>query len=237
MAQVLQSVNGVTQSIADIAHTTREQNSGIAQVSQAMSNLERVTQDNAAMVARSGRRGRRQPAPTRPSRPLEQSTTSFFGLNSERDAVPLRARRRLRRSLESRRRCRCNGARAGGVVESPPPAGSAGAEGFRRRGRMEGGGEFLGRRCGRAAPLRALRNPEAPRRPHARARRSPCACARSQNFFKCSATPTDARRDLFGFRKRARSGWPSSRGCPGLMPGAPGGRRPRDGHRRRRARA
>jgi methyl-accepting chemotaxis protein len=85
MAQVLQSVNGVTQSIADIAHTTREQNSGIAQVSQAMSNLERVTQDNAAMVAHSAAaaEGLRQQAAR-----LEESA-SFFKLNSERDVVHL----------------------------------------------------------------------------------------------------------------------------------------------------
>jgi methyl-accepting chemotaxis protein len=83
MARVLQSVNGVTQSISDIAHTTREQNSGIAQVSQAMSNLERVTQDNAAMVAHSAEAAeglRRQAAR------LEESA-SFFKLNAERDVV------------------------------------------------------------------------------------------------------------------------------------------------------
>jgi methyl-accepting chemotaxis protein len=81
MALVMQSVRGVTQSIADIAHTTQEQNAGIAQVSQAMSNLERVTQDNAAMVAHSAAaaEGLRQQA----SR-LEQSA-SFFKLNGERD--------------------------------------------------------------------------------------------------------------------------------------------------------
>jgi len=83
MAQVLQSVSGVTRSIAEIAHTTQEQNAGIGQVSQAMSNLERVTQDNAAMVAHSATaaEGLRQQAAR-----LEQSA-AFFKLNSERDVV------------------------------------------------------------------------------------------------------------------------------------------------------
>ena len=83
MSQVLSSVNAVTRSISDIAHTTHEQNAGIAQVSQAMSNLERVTQDNAAMVAHSAAsaEGLKQQA----SR-LEQSA-AFFRLNAERDVV------------------------------------------------------------------------------------------------------------------------------------------------------
>jgi hypothetical protein len=81
MGQVLSSVKAVSQSIADIAHTTQEQDAGIAQVSQAMSNLERVTQDNAAMVAHSATaaEGLRHQA-TR----LEQSA-AFFKLGGERD--------------------------------------------------------------------------------------------------------------------------------------------------------
>jgi len=88
MSQVISSVNAVTQSIADIAHTTHEQNAGIAQVSQAMSNLERVTQDNAAMAAHSAAsaEGLRKQA----SR-LEQSA-AFFKLNSERDVVRFEGR-------------------------------------------------------------------------------------------------------------------------------------------------
>jgi methyl-accepting chemotaxis protein len=53
MSQVVASVSGVTQSIAHIAQATEEQNAGIAQVSQAMNNLETVTQHNASLVAQS----------------------------------------------------------------------------------------------------------------------------------------------------------------------------------------
>ncbi len=53
MATVLASVQEVTQSIEHIAHATHEQNAGIGQVNQAMTNLEKVTQHNAALVSRS----------------------------------------------------------------------------------------------------------------------------------------------------------------------------------------
>jgi methyl-accepting chemotaxis protein len=53
MATVVASVQGVTQSISQIALATNEQNAGIAQVSQAMSSLEHVTQTNASLVAQS----------------------------------------------------------------------------------------------------------------------------------------------------------------------------------------
>ncbi|HEX4780507.1 MAG TPA: methyl-accepting chemotaxis protein [Usitatibacter sp.] len=87
MAQVLSGVKAMSLGLADIAHTTEEQSSGIAQVSQAMGNLERVTQDNAAMVAHSAAsaEGLRRQA----SR-LEQSA-AFFRLAGQLES-PGRAR-------------------------------------------------------------------------------------------------------------------------------------------------
>jgi len=53
MQEVVRSVKQVTETIADIATATNEQNAGIRQVNIAISELERVTQQNAALVEES----------------------------------------------------------------------------------------------------------------------------------------------------------------------------------------
>ncbi len=53
MADVVSSVQNVSTIISDIAAATREQNSGILQVNQAVTQLDKVTQSNAALVEES----------------------------------------------------------------------------------------------------------------------------------------------------------------------------------------
>ena len=53
MADVVSSVQNVSTIISDIASATREQNSGILQVNQAVTQLDKVTQSNAALVEES----------------------------------------------------------------------------------------------------------------------------------------------------------------------------------------
>jgi methyl-accepting chemotaxis protein len=53
MAELVSSVNRVSQIIGEIASATKEQSSGIAQVNQAVGDLDKATQENAALVEES----------------------------------------------------------------------------------------------------------------------------------------------------------------------------------------
>ena len=53
MTEIVSSVNRVSQLIADIASATGEQSAGIAQANTAVSELDKVTQSNAALVEQS----------------------------------------------------------------------------------------------------------------------------------------------------------------------------------------
>ncbi len=53
MQEIVQQVRGVTQLAGEISHSTLEQSSGIGQVNQAVTHLDQVTQQNAALVEES----------------------------------------------------------------------------------------------------------------------------------------------------------------------------------------
>ena len=50
MDQVIESVSKVSRVMAEIAHSTREQSTGIGQVNQAVIQIDDITQQNAALV-------------------------------------------------------------------------------------------------------------------------------------------------------------------------------------------
>ena len=177
MQEIVASVKRVTDIMGEISAASEEQSSGIDQVNRAVSQMDEVTQQNAALVEeaappRARWRNRRSAWPRRwrcsRSTPAKSSRyrRASWRNSAARRAWPL-VRRRLRRSRRksppSRRPCR-----------KPPPS---------RRRSAHRPGPPRGSRTRRRAPSRRPRAPRRRvpraarrRRPHPRTRTAPGAC-------------------------------------------------------------
>ena len=175
MQEIVASVKRVTDIMGEISAASEEQSSGIDQVNRAVSQMDEVTQQNAALVEeappRARWRNRRSAWPRRwrcsRSTPAKSSRyrRASWRNSAARRAWPL-VRRRLRRSRRksppSRRPCR-NRRRAGAGPRTGPARREARARGAARRRRPR-------------APRRRVPRAARRRRPHPRTRTAPGAC-------------------------------------------------------------